>query len=316
MKATLPDGKSLEFSKGETALDVAKRIGERLAGAAVACRINGELKDIDTPLAADCKFSVVTWKDAEGKEVFWHSASHVMAKAVKRLYPGTKLTIGPPVEEGFYYDFDSEHNFTPEDFAKIEAEFAKIVKDDEKFERSELGTKEAKELFGKIHENYKVEMITELEGMGEHKVSIYRTGADFVDMCRGPHLPSTGKLKAFKIMKNAGAYWHGDINNKMLQRLYALAYPEKKMMDERMKFLEEAEKRDHRKLGRELGIFMTHEWALPGSPFFLNNGAVIYHELQKFMREEYLKRGYQEVITPQMFKKKLCETSCHWEHYR
>ena len=316
MKATLPDGKPLEFSKGETTLDIAKKIGPRLAEAAVACKINGELKDLGTQPQEDCKFAVVTWKDAEGKEVFWHSASHVMAKAVKRLFLGTMLTIGPPIEEGFYYDFDSDHNFTPEDFAKIEAEFMKIVAADEKFERSELSTKEAKELFGKIHENYKVEMITELEGMGEHKVSIYTTGSDFTDMCRGPHLPSTGKLTAFKIMKNAGAYWHGDIKNKMLQRLYAVAYPDKKMLDERLKFLEEAEKRDHRKLGRELGIFMTHEWALAGSPFFLNGGAVIYHELQNFLREEYLKRGYQEVITPQMFKKKLWETSGHWDHYR
>jgi len=316
MKVTLPDGKSLEFKKGETALDLAKRIGPKLAEAAVAAKVDGKLVDLTAPLAADCKFAIVTWKDAEGKEVFWHSASHVMAKAVKKLYPGTKLTIGPPIEEGFYYDFDSDHNFTPEDFAKIEAEFQNIVKADETFECKEMKAKDAKDLFGRIHEDYKVEMITELEGMGEHSVSVYHTGKDFVDMCRGPHLPSTGRLKAFKIMKNAGAYWHGDVKNKMLQRLYALAYPDKKMMDERLKFLGEAEKRDHRKLGRELGIFMTHEWSLPGSPFFLNAGAVIYNELQKFMREEYLKRGYQEVITPQMFKKKLWETSGHWDHYR
>lgn len=316
MKATLPDGKSVEFNKGETALEVAKKIGPRLADAAVACKINGEMKDLSTLLTADCKFSVVTWKDSEGKEVFWHSASHVMAKAVKKLFPGTKLTIGPPVEEGFYYDFDSEHNFTPEDFAKIESEFQNIVKADEKFERKEMSIKEAKELFGKIHENYKVEMIEELEAMGESKISTYHTGSDFVDMCRGPHIPSTGRLKAFKIMKNAGAYWHGDVKNKMLQRLYAVAYPDKKMLDERLTLLEEAEKRDHKKIGRELNIFMTHEYSLPGSPFFLNNGTVIYNELQKFMREEYLKRGYQEVVTPQLFKKKLWETSGHWEHYR
>lgn len=316
MKATLPDGKSVEFNKGETALDIAKKIGPKLAEAAVACKINDTLADLATPLIADCKFRVITWKDTEGKEVFWHSASHVMAKAVKRLFPGTKLTIGPPIEEGFYYDFDSDHNFTPEDFTKIETEFANIVNADEKFERKEISTKEAKEMFGRMDENYKVEMIEELEGMGEHKVSIYTTGSDFTDMCRGPHIPSTGKLKAFKIMKNAGAYWHGDIKNKMLQRLYAVAYPDKKMLDERLKFLEEAEKRDHRKLGRELGIFMTHEWSLPGSPFFLPNGAVIYNELQKFLREEYLKRGYQEVVTPQLFKKKLWETSGHWDHYR
>ena len=316
MKAKLPDGKSLEFSKGETALDIAKKIGPRLAEAAVACKINGELKDLGTQPQEDCKFAVVTWKDAEGKEVFWHSASHIMAKAVKRLYPGTKLTIGPPIEEGFYYDFDSDHNFTPEDFAKIEVEFQKIVKDDERFERKELPVKEAKQLFAKLNEKYKLEMIEELEGMGEHKVSVYHTGKDFVDMCRGPHVPSTGRLKAFKIMKNAGAYWHGDIKNKMLQRLYAVAYPDKKMLAERLKFLEEAEKRDHRKLGRELGLFMTHEYSLPGSPFFLGKGTVIYNELQKFIREEYLKRGYQEVITPQLFKKKLWETSGHWDHYK
>jgi len=316
MKATLPDGKTLEFTKGTTAFELAKQIGPKLAEAAIACKIDGALSDLSAPLQKSCSFQVVTWKDPEGKEVFWHSASHVMAKAVKRLFHGTKLTIGPPVEEGFYYDFDSEHAFTPDDFAKIEAEFSKIVAADEKFQRMEMSTKEAKEVFGKLGETYKVEMMEELEAMGEKKISLYSTGKDFTDLCKGPHAPSTGKLKAFKILKNAGAYWHGDIKNKMLQRLYAVAYPEKKMLDERLRLLEEAEKRDHRKLGRELEIFMTHEYSLSGSPFFLNNGTVIYNELQKFMREEYLKRGYQEVITPQLFKKKLWETSGHWDHYR
>ena len=316
MKARLPDGSELDFNPGETAFDLAKRIGTRLADAAIACVIDGEIKDLTTKLTKECDFKILTWNDKEGKEVFWHSASHVMAKAVKNLFPHAKLAIGPAIDVGFYYDFDLEHTFTPEDFAAIENEFKRIVEKDEKFERKEISIAEAKKIFSERKEHYKLELIEELEQIGERTISVYYTDSDFVDLCKGPHLPSTKKLKAFKIMKAAGAYWRGDSKNKMLQRLYAVAYPEQKMLDEYLKFLEEAEKRDHRKLGRELGLFMTHEYSLAGSPFFLNGGAVIYNELQKFLREEYLKRGYKEVITPQVFKKVLWETSGHWFHYK
>ena len=316
MKATLPDGSSIEFSSGQTGLDIAKKIGERLANAAIACVADGEMTDLTRPLEKDCKFRILTWKDKEGKEVFWHSASHVMAKAVKRIFPDAKLAIGPSIEEGFYYDFDLEHTFTPEDFAAIEKEFNAIVSKNEPFQRKEISMEEAKKLFAEKREHYKLELLDELEKIGEKSVSLYYTDSDFVDLCKGPHISSTGKIKAFKVMKGAGAYWRGDSNNKMLQRLYAVAYPEQKLLKEYLTFLEEAEKRDHRKIGRELGIFMTHDYALAGCPFFLNGGVVIYNELQKFMREEYLKRGYNEVMTPQVFKKILWETSGHWFHYK
>ncbi|MCX8202489.1 MAG: threonine--tRNA ligase [Candidatus Micrarchaeota archaeon] len=316
MKARLPDGSSLEFNPGETGFDLASKMGKKLASDAIACAVNGKVTDLNQQLTSDCEFKVLTWRDQEGKEVFWHSASHVMAKAVKRLYPDAKLAIGPAIEGGFYYDFDLDHTFTPDDFKLIEQEFRRIVERNEKFERKEIPIKDAKKIFAERKEKYKLEMLEELEQLGEQTVSVYYTDNDFLDLCKGPHLPSTGKLKAFKVMKNAGAYWRGDSKNKMLQRLYAVAYPEQKMLDDHLKFLEEAEKRDHRKLGRELGIFMTHDYALAGSPFFLPAGVVIYNELQKFLREEYLKRGYNEVITPQVFKKALWETSGHWQHYR
>lgn len=241
-----------------------------------------------------------------------HSCSHIMAAAVKKLFPNTKLGIGPVIEEGFYYDLDSNHIFSPEDFKNIEKEMQKIIEKNDKFEKEELSPGEAKKLFK--DEPYKLELIEELEEQGE-KISIYKTG-DFVDLCRGPHVNSSREIKAFKLMKVAGAYWKGSSDNKQLQRIYGTAFSSKEELTNYIMRLTEAEKRDHRKLGKELDLFMMHDLSLAGCPFFLPKGTIIYNELMTFMREQYAKRNYQEVITPQIYKKELWETSGHWEHYK
>ncbi|MFA6035612.1 MAG: threonine--tRNA ligase [Candidatus Micrarchaeia archaeon] len=309
---TLPDGKKIEAKKGTTSLEIAKGIGRRLAEDAIVAKINGKLTDLAEPLESDCSFQILTFKDAEGKEVYWHSASHLMAQAVKRLFKAdVKLTLGPPIEEGFYYDMERSTPFTPDDLAAIEKEMEKIVKENIRAEHIWMSKKEAVELYRKEANQYKIEIISEIP---EEKISFYRQ-AEFVDMCRGPHVASTGCFKAFKLTQVAGAYWRGDSKNAMLQRIYGVAYPDKKILADYLKRLEEAEKRDHRRLGKELGIYMMHEFS-PGSPFFLPKGAIIYNALLTFLREEYKKRGYQEVITPLLYEKTLWETSGHWEHFR
>jgi len=309
MKITFPDGSSKEVEKGLTVLEIVKTcIGEGLARSAVAAKFNDELVDLTRQIKEDGKLVVLTCKDAEGKDVLRHSAAHVMAQAIMRLYKEAVLTIGPTVEDGFYYDID-HRPFTPEDLEKIEKEMEKIVKEDLKVERIELTKKEAQKMFK--GNKYKLELIKDMEG----KITAYKQG-DFVDLCRGPHVPSTGSVKAFKLTKLAGAYWKGDSKNQQLQRIYGVVFPSKKELEEYVKLREEAEKRDHRKVGKELDLFMHHELALPGSPFFLPNGTIIYNELLKLIREEYVKRDYQEVLTPQLFKKQLWETSGHWEHYK
>ncbi|HIH92005.1 TPA: threonine--tRNA ligase [Candidatus Woesearchaeota archaeon] len=306
---TLPNGSAKEFPRGATGLEIAESIGKRLAQDALAIKIGGELKDVFLPLEKSAPIRIVTWKDKEGMEVFRHSTAHLLAQAVLRLFPEAKPTIGPVVEEGFYYDFDLEHHFTPEDLARIEQEMMKIAKEDRTVERMELDEKEAKKLFK--DNPYKLEIIDEQEKEG---LSAYKQG-EFTDLCRGPHVPRTGMLRAVKLTKLAGAYWRGDAKNRQLQRIYGISFPEEKMLKQHLAMLEEAKKRDHRVLGQKLDLFSFDEVS-PGAPFFHPKGTIIYNELLSFIREEYRKRGYDEVITPLIYDRSLWEASGHWQHYR
>ena len=310
VKITFPDGKSEEWPDKTTSMQIAEKISPRLAKEAVGAKINGKPVDLLSEISYDSQCQILTWKDPEGKEIFRHSSAHLMAQALTRMYPGVKLTIGPVVEEGFYYDIDSEKAFTPEDLIAIEKEMEKIVREDIPIYRKELSKRDALKIFGT--NPYKVELIEEMDD--SETISAY-SQAEFTDLCRGPHLPRTGKIKAFKLTKVAGAYWRADAKNKQLQRIYGISFPEKKELDEYLKIIEEAEKRDHRKLGKELELIMFHEYS-PGSPFFYHKGAIIYNELLSFIRKEYFKRGYEEVITPLLYDKELWEISGHWEHYK
>ncbi len=309
IKITFPDGNSKEFDAGITALEIVKGIGPRLAKDAIAAKLDDSVIDLTRPINNPGKLKILTFKDPEGVDVYRHSSAHLLAYAISELFPNAKNTIGPPVEEGFYYDFD-ELKITPEDFTKIEARVMELAKKDFKFERIALSKNEALKLFK--DNKYKIEIIDEVPKMDE--ISAYRCG-DFIDLCHGPHAPSSGYIKSFKLIKLAGAYWRGDSKNKMLTRIYGISFPEKKMLDDHFKMIEEAEKRDHRKIGQQLDLFSISEES-PGSIFFHPKGAVIYNELMKLIREEYFKRGYHEVITPNILNKNLWVTSGHWDHYK
>ena len=311
IKITLPDGSAREFDKGITAGEIAFGIGKRLGEDALIARVNDKLKDLFVPINEDATLQILTFKDKEGLEVFRHSTAHLLAQAVIELFPDAKLTIGPVVEGGFYYDFYIAHHFTPEDLAKIEGRMREIVEKDYKVERIELTESEAKKLFK--DNPYKIELIDEFH-KEKQPLSAYRQG-DFIDLCKGPHIPSTGKIKAFKLTKISSAYWRGDQTKQQLQRIYGISFPEKSMLEQHLKLIEEAEKRDHRKLGKELEWFNFFEES-PGAPFFYPKGAVIYNQLLNFIRAEYKKRGYQEVITPLLYDKSLWMTSGHWEHFK
>ncbi len=314
IKIRLPDGSKKEYDKGITGYEIAKAIGEGLAKAALAIEIDGKLKDLHVPIEKNANIRIITYRDEEGQELFKHSASHVMADAVLRLFPKAKLTIGPAIEHGFYYDFDIDRPFTESDLEKIEKEMEKIVAEDHKFIRLEpKSDKEAKDMLKKHHKGneYKLELINDL---GDEQASFYKHGK-FMDLCRGPHLPSTGHIKAFKLTKIAGAYWRGDAKNKQLQRIYGIAFPDKKELRQYLKMLEEAEKRDHRKLGKELELFSIHEEG-PGFPFFLNKGMILKNELIRYWRELHRKRDYQEISTPIILNRALWERSGHWKNYR
>jgi len=314
IRVSLPDGSVKEVEKGSTPLDVARTIGERLARQSVAARINGALVDLTRPLESDCSLELVTLKSPDGLEIYRHSAAHLMAHAVKSLFGrDVQVTIGPAIENGFYYDFYSEnHTFTPEEFDRIEARMAELAKADYPIERQEISRQEAIRLFSEMGEDYKVELIRDLD---EPVVSIYRQG-DFVDLCRGPHLPSTGFLKAFKLTSVAGAYWRGDEKNAMLQRIYATAFPDKKELKKYLHRLEEARKRDHRKLGRELDLFSFSEEAGAGLVIWHPKGALLRTLIEDFERREHLKRGYDIVMGPQILRTELWKTSGHYENYR
>ena len=313
MKITLKDGSVKEYAQAMSVIDIAKDLSEGLARAACAGEVDGEVVDLRTVVDHDAAVNILTAKDEKGLSALRHTTSHVMAQAVKRLYPNTKLAIGPSIADGFYYDMEFETPLTSDDFEKIEAEMKKIVKEDLKIERFTLPREKAIEFMKEKEEPYKVELIEDLpEG---EEISFYQQG-EFVDLCAGPHLMSTKEVgKAFKIMSLAGAYWRGDEHNQMLTRLYATAFAKKDELEAYITMMEEAKKRDHRKLGKELGLFMMHE-AGPGFPFFLPKGMVLKNTLLDYWREIHRKAGYVEISTPVILNRSLWETSGHWDHYK
>ena len=313
MKVTLKDGSVKEYAQAMSVIDIAKDLSEGLARAACAGEVDGEVVDLRTVVDHDATVNILTAKDEKGLAALRHTTSHVMAQAVKRLYPNTKLAIGPSIADGFYYDMEFETPLTSDDFEKIEAEMKKIVKEDLKIERFTLPREKAIEFMKEKEEPYKVELIEDLpEG---EEISFYQQG-EFVDLCAGPHLMSTKEVgKAFKIMSLAGAYWRGDEHNQMLTRLYATAFAKKDELEAYITMMEEAKKRDHRKLGKELGLFMMHE-AGPGFPFFLPKGMVLKNTLLDYWREIHRKAGYVKISTPVILNRSLWETSGHWDHYK
>lgn len=312
MKITLKDGSFKEYEGSMSVLDITKDISEGLARVATSARVNGEVVDLRHVVDEDCELEILTFDNEEGKGAFWHTTSHIMAQAIKRLYPDTKLAIGPSIENGFYYDVDRETPFVAEDLEKIEKEMKKIVKEALPIERFTKTREDAIAYFKEKDEPYKVELIEDLpEG---EEISFYQQG-EFVDLCAGPHLMTTKPVKAFKLTSLAGAYWRGSEKNKMLTRIYGISYPKKAQLDEYLTMLEEAKKRDHRKLGKELGLFMMCEEG-PGFPFFLPKGMVLKNTLLDYWRELHKKAGYVEVSTPVILSRHLWETSGHWDHYK
>ena len=313
VKVTLKDGSKIEVEQGATILEVAKKISEGLARVATCGEIDGEIKDLRYEIQKDCNLVIHTFneEDLDGKKAYWHTTSHIMAQAVQRLFPDVKFAIGPSINEGFYYDFDVEKPFTDEDKAKIEEEMKKIIKEDIKIERFALPKREALELMK--DQPYKQELINELpEG---EEISFYKQG-DFTDLCAGPHLMSTGKIKSIKILSSSGAYWRGDEHNKMLQRIYAISFPKASMMEEHMAKLEDAKNRDHRKIGKELELFMTHELVGSALPMYLPNGATVRRILERYIQDKEIAMGYKHVYTPSMANVALYKTSGHWDHYK
>ena len=310
----LKDGSNLEIEKGASILDIAKKISEGLARNAMAGKVDGEVKDLRYPIEKDCKLEILTFDDEDGKKAYWHTTAHIMAQAVKRLYgENVKLTIGPSIENGFYYDFDVENPISENDFEKIEEEMKKIIKEDLPLERYTLPRDEAIALMKKMDEPYKVELIEELpEG---EEISFYKQG-DFTDLCAGPHLMSTGKVKAVKLLSTSGAYWRGNENNKMLQRIYGISFPKASQVEEYLQMLEEAKQRDHRKIGKELELFMTHPLVGSGLPMYLPNGAVVRKLLERYIQDKETAMGYQHVYTPSLANVDLYKTSGHWDHYK
>ncbi|RQD77243.1 MAG: threonine--tRNA ligase [Candidatus Syntrophonatronum acetioxidans] len=312
IKVALKDGVEKEYPGGITPQEILEDIGGRLKKEALAARINGKVIDLKAPLNEDVQLSFVDFKDPEGEKIYRHSTSHILAQAVQRLDQEAKLGIGPAINDGFYYDFDLRESFSPEELEKIEEEMKRIIKEDLPVQRKELSREKALDLFKERGEDYKVELIKELPP-GE-TISCYEQG-EFIDLCAGPHVPSTGKIKSVKLLNLAGAYWRGDERNPMLQRIYGTSFPKKSHLEEYLQRLEEAKKRDHRKLGRELDLFSLHEEA-PGFPFFHPAGMTIIEELLGFWREQHRKAGYQEIQTPIILNRKLWEQSGHWDHYQ
>ena len=313
MKITLKDGSVKEYESATTAAEITKDISMGLYRNACCCRINGVVKDLRTVVDSDCEFEVLTFDEEDGKKAFNHTASHVMAQAVKRLYPDTKLTIGPAIENGFYYDFDVETPFGPEDLEKIEKEMKKIIKENYPIEKFELPVDEAIKLMQDKDEPYKIELINEHAGKGE-AISFYKQG-EFTELCAGPHIPEMKVIKAFKLTNCTGAYWRGDAKNKMLCRVYGIAFPKASMLEDYLQMLEEAKKRDHRKIGKELELFTIMEEG-PGFPFFLPKGMDLKNALIDYWREVHKKAGYLEIQTPMILNRALWERSGHWDHYK
>ena len=313
LKIKLPDGSVREYEDEKLSPQkVAESISRGLAKKALAAKLNGKTVDLNRDIDSDSEISILTFDDPEGKDVFRHSSSHILAQAVQRLYPGTKLGIGPAIKDGFYYDFDSEHKFTPDDLTKIEAEMEKIIKSDAQFKRKELPRAEALKYFADRGENYKVELIQDLPE--DAVISIYEQG-EFADLCAGPHLCDTSPVKAVKLLSVAGAYWRGSEKNKMLQRIYGTSFAKKAELDEHLFRLEEAKRRDHRKLGQELELFTIMEEG-PGFPFFYPKGMIVRNELESYWRKLHREKGYQEIKTPIILNRSLWEKSGHWAHYK
>ena len=302
-----------EFENGITVAGIAKSLGAGLYKAACAGKLDGKTVDLRTPVTRDCELQILTFDDAEGKKAYWHTTSHIMAQAVKHLFPEAGFAIGPAIENGFYYDFDLPRTLTPDDMKAIEEEMKKIIKQDLPLERFELDPADAVALMKKENQKYKVELIEEHAGKGE-KISFYRQG-DYVDLCAGPHLLSTGRVKAVKLTNCTGAYWRADAKNKMLQRVYGISFPKASQLEEYLAMIEEAKKRDHRKLGRDLDLFDIYEEG-PGFPFFLPKGMILRNQLEQFWREEHAKHGYEEIRTPMILSEELWHRSGHWDHYK
>ena len=312
IKIELKDGAIIEVEKGSSIIDVAKKISEGLARVTLAGLVNGEVQDLRHKLTEDCKLEILTFDSLEGKKAYWHTTSHIMAQAIKRLYPEIKLAIGPSIDNGFYYDFDTEKPFSDEDLIKIEDEMKKIITEDLPIERFELPRKEAIKFREEKGEPYKVELINDLPE--DAIISFYKQG-EFTDLCAGPHVAKTGNIKAVKLLTSSGAYWRGNEKNKMLQRIYGISYPKASQLEEYLNMLEEAKKRDHKKLGKELELFMiTGEG--PGFPFFLPKGMVLRNVLEDYWRKIHTLNGYQEVKTPVMLNEELWHRSGHWDHYK
>ena len=308
----LKDGSKKQVEDGISLLELAKSISEGLARNMTAGLVDGEVKDLRYKLNKDCSVEILTFDNSlEGKKAYWHTTSHIMAQAVKRLFPDVKLAIGPAIDNGFYYDFDTDTPFSEEDKQKIEEEMKKIIKEDLEIERFSLPKKEAIELMK--NEPYKVELIEDLKE-GE-EISFYKQG-DFTDLCAGPHLESTGKVKTIKILSSSGAYWRGSEKNKMLQRIYAISFPKQSQLDEYLHELEEAKQRDHRKIGKDLELFMTHPLVGSGLPMYLPNGATVRRLLERYIQDKEIKLGYNHVYTPSMANVDLYKTSGHWDHYK
>lgn len=312
VKIILPDGSAKEYAAGTTLGEAVKQLSNSLAKKVLAANVNGELTDLREELVDGSEVAFLTFEDEGGKHTLRHTASHILAQAVKRLWPEAKLAIGPAIDKGFYYDIDMEHTLTPEDLGKIEKEMSRIVKENLPITKSVMPRQEAIEFFKAKNEDYKVELIQDLPE--DAVISCYSQG-DFIDLCAGPHVASTGKVKAFKLQSIAGAYWRGDEKNKMLQRIYGTAFEKKEELDAYLHLLEEAAKRDHRKLGKELGLFVIKEEG-PGFPFFLPKGMALRNELENFWREVHHEFEYEEIRTPIILNKQLWETSGHWFHYR
>ena len=312
VKIILPDGSAKEYAAGTTLGEAVKQLSNSLAKKVLAANVNGELTDLREELVDGSEVAFLTFEEDGGKHTLRHTASHILAQAVKRLWPEAKLAIGPAIDKGFYYDIDMEHTLTPEDLGKIEKEMSRIVKENLPITKSVMSRQEAIEFFKSKNEDYKVELIQDLPE--DAVISCYSQG-DFIDLCAGPHVASTGKVKAFKLQSIAGAYWRGDEKNKMLQRIYGTAFEKKEDLDAYLHLLEEAAKRDHRKLGKELGLFVIKEEG-PGFPFFLPKGMALRNELENFWREVHHDFEYDEIRTPIILNKQLWETSGHWEHYR
>ncbi|MDI6765366.1 MAG: threonine--tRNA ligase [Bacteroidota bacterium] len=312
IKITFPDGNTQEYDNGITGNEIAKRISTGLHRDALAIEVNGEVWDLSRKIEKDAPVKILKWQDAGGKHAYWHSSAHLMAEAVEILFPGTKFGIGPAIDEGFYYDLDlGSHTLSNDDLVKIEQKMIELAKQNSAFTREERSWEDAVSYFRTKNDPYKIELLEELKGQ---KISLYHHG-NFTDLCSGPHISSTGRIKAIKLLSVAGAYWRGSEKNKMLQRIYGITFPTQKELDEYIFRIEEAKKRDHRKLGKELDLFVFHDIA-PGAPFWLPKGMIMFRELEKFLREELDHNGYQEISTPILVKKELWEQSGHWEHYK